>query len=84
MSDWNEKLQPQATALPSRRARRWLLRHCTYNDGTPAYTVVLRDKVGVLSIRMQRMSAPTWWRRVLTEGKDVLLEECSETEAHER
>ncbi len=84
MSNLNEKLQPQVTAPLHKRARRWLLRHCTWSDGTPAYTVVLRDKVGVLSVRLQRMSAPTYWRRVLTEGKDVLLEECSETEAHER
>lgn len=81
MSDWNEKLQPQATVPQHRRARRWLLKHCTWKDGTPAYAVLLRDEVGVLSVRLQRMGAPTYWRRVLSEGKDVLLEECTEAEA---
>lgn len=83
MSSLNEKLQGPVSALPHSRARRWLLRHCTWSDGKPMYRVLRADKVGVRSFVMQRMGEPTYWRRVLTEGKDALFEQCTQAEAEE-
>lgn len=81
MSDWNEKLQPQATAPLHRRARRWLLRHCTWGDGKPMYVPLRFDASGLWSFKLERMTT-TYWRRVLREGKDALFEECTEQEAN--
>lgn len=80
MSDWNEKLGPQATAPPHNRARRWLLRHTTWADGTPMYVPVRQDASGLWSFKLHRMTT-TYWRRVLREGKDALFEQCTKAEA---
>lgn len=80
MSNWNEKLEKPVSALPHRRARRWLKKHCTWSDGRPMYSALRSDASGLWSFKLERMSV-SYWRRVLREGGDALFEECSEREA---
>ena len=45
------------------------------------YVVLRSDEHGVLSFFLRRAGEPTYWRRVLREGKDALFEQCTESEA---